>query len=105
MTKVEDDKYLLSIFEDVAKTQIPPQTAYAWIQKRLTAAHAEGVAEALEEDDYAIERVALVIAYEKGKAKGVAEGVAAERAAWEEVVRITTGVSNAPILAPTKGEL
>jgi len=44
------------------------------IDSLIVAAHAEGVAEALEEDDYAIERVALVIAYEKGKAKGVAEG-------------------------------
>jgi len=38
----KDDEYLLSIFEDVAKTQIPPQVAYTWFQKRLAAARAEG---------------------------------------------------------------
>jgi len=44
----KDDKYLLSIFEDVAKTQIPPQVAYTWIQERIAASHAEGVAEERE---------------------------------------------------------
>jgi hypothetical protein len=42
LEELRDDEYLLSIFEDVAKTQIPPQVAYAWFQKRLAAAREDG---------------------------------------------------------------
>lgn len=52
MTKVEEREMvsseLLRMLEDVANREIPCQVAYRDIQKRLTAAHSEGVAEGAE---------------------------------------------------------
>jgi hypothetical protein len=53
MTKVEElremvSSELLHMLADVANREIPTQVAYAEIQKRLAASHAEGVAEGEE---------------------------------------------------------
>jgi hypothetical protein len=58
MTKVEElremvSSELLHMLADVANREIPTQVAYAEIQKRLAASHAEGVASVKGEDGIA----------------------------------------------------